>query len=725
MATLKETTTSTSASVIALGGALSGFSAFASMLAVGSTVQHVEMFDNAGNWEISTFTLTDTKTLTRQFVETSSNGGQPATFASSANTVVCTVADASTIPVARFQKTKPGGPPGLVGSDGNVVALFSQESKRVIALCGDSTTYLNNSFGIAPSPSAAFPGIQANRADLTTPAGAGTLTWDATARTLTWQAPTDATPGPAVSVREGIFRLESSQAKHGLIVSVTAAYLGASGSTSVTITTASSGWRRGTGGVAWAWVMHALTGARFNLLNFGIGGEMTSDILVRFPDVVAAKPDVIHELSGTNDISGDVPAATIIANRVAMWDMALAAGIPVIAGLITARFGTELQAEYQRWTPSRMKAIMAVNAGLVREARKRNGVQIVDYFSVTVDPNKALITTASSGGTTIPGTPTSGNTWAGSVRAGYMSDGLHMASPASYEMGALFADAINSLIPAEFARVNVGGYNAYDAALNPTGNLMTTTLYNSSWDVSNQSAFHGTSGVPSSGVSLTPSWVTGTAYAKDAHVVNGGNLYRAMVAGTSGTTAPTHLTSNLSDGGVTWLFVCSGVTATFPSGWSASRFGGAGASAVVHRVTDPAGGTDWVEIVMQGATNANETFQIYPGQLDKTLITNVVDTIQMTVDVNNPEATDPRGYDKVSGFYADIVMTGANVTDTGNRAFDGPIMQGVRHSRFLLETEPYPIDPNVTAFQPRFFVSVPLGKVARLRFRNMEAHKVI
>ena len=47
-------------------------------------------------------------------------------------------------------------------------------------------------------------------------------------------------------------------------------------------------------------------------------------------------------------------------------------------------------------------------------------------------------------------------------------------------------------------------------------------------------------------------WATGTVYARYAKVTNGGRLYQALNAGTSGATAPTHTSGDASDGTVSW-----------------------------------------------------------------------------------------------------------------------------------------------------------------------------
>lgn len=89
---VKETTTSTSADVIALAGAASTFRSFASSLAVGDTKIPVSMDDGKGNWENGAYTLTNTTTLTRTAIYASSNGGAPTVFPAGAKEVFCTLA---------------------------------------------------------------------------------------------------------------------------------------------------------------------------------------------------------------------------------------------------------------------------------------------------------------------------------------------------------------------------------------------------------------------------------------------------------------------------------------------------------------------------------------------------------------------------------------------------------------------------------------------------------
>ena len=89
---VKETTTSTSAAVIVLGGAVAKFRSFASSLAIGDTGIPVSMDDGNGNWENGAYTLTNATTLTRTAIYASSNGGAPTAFPAGTKEVFCTLA---------------------------------------------------------------------------------------------------------------------------------------------------------------------------------------------------------------------------------------------------------------------------------------------------------------------------------------------------------------------------------------------------------------------------------------------------------------------------------------------------------------------------------------------------------------------------------------------------------------------------------------------------------
>ena len=110
---------------------------------------------------------------------------------------------------------------------------------------------------------------------------------------------------------------------------------------------------------------------------------ITPQILLRFyQDVVSLRPQVVHIMAGTNDISGNTGAltdGTIVNNIRAMIDIAKANGIRVVLASITpskqfvARPGIDPSAR-----------IAAVNRELAKLAAEKR-ITYADYFPLLVD----------------------------------------------------------------------------------------------------------------------------------------------------------------------------------------------------------------------------------------------------------------------------------------------------------------------------------------------------
>jgi lysophospholipase L1-like esterase len=81
------------------------------------------------------------------------------------------------------------------------------------------------------------------------------------------------------------------------------------------------------------WLAHADPDKRFELVaNAGIPGQRSDEILARVDsDVIARSPAWCTVLAGTNDVSQDVDAMTIIANLMRIYDALEQAGIGIIA----------------------------------------------------------------------------------------------------------------------------------------------------------------------------------------------------------------------------------------------------------------------------------------------------------------------------------------------------------------------------------------------------------
>jgi lysophospholipase L1-like esterase/streptogramin lyase len=131
-------------------------------------------------------------------------------------------------------------------------------------------------------------------------------------------------------------------------------------------------------------------------VNRGIGGQTTSQMLVRFAaDVVALRPAVVVILAGTNDIagnSGPVSLETIERNLATMAELAKLHGIRVVlASLLPVSddkrdpMGRPVVRTQDRPTAS----LRTLNAWMAEHARAHGYVSL-DYFSALADAGGAL-----------------------------------------------------------------------------------------------------------------------------------------------------------------------------------------------------------------------------------------------------------------------------------------------------------------------------------------------
>lgn len=125
------------------------------------------------------------------------------------------------------------------------------------------------------------------------------------------------------------------------------------------------------------WILADPTLFSAKVLDRGIGGQTTAQILLRFyQDVVGLRPRIVHIMAGVNDIMGNTgPTAdmTIVNNIRAMIDIAQANGIRVVLAGITpscefiAKPGLNLAPR-----------IAAVNRQLVNLAKQKR-ITFIDY----------------------------------------------------------------------------------------------------------------------------------------------------------------------------------------------------------------------------------------------------------------------------------------------------------------------------------------------------------
>lgn len=124
------------------------------------------------------------------------------------------------------------------------------------------------------------------------------------------------------------------------------------------------------------------------IVNRGIGGQTTAQMLVRFrADVVALHPGIVHILGGTNDVAGNTgptSAQDFKNNIMSMVEIARANGIEVMLGSIPP-------AASFNWRPQLKPAatIKALNAWL-RDYSAQHGITYIDYYSNLAGPSAEL-----------------------------------------------------------------------------------------------------------------------------------------------------------------------------------------------------------------------------------------------------------------------------------------------------------------------------------------------
>lgn len=127
-------------------------------------------------------------------------------------------------------------------------------------------------------------------------------------------------------------------------------------------------------------------------VNRGIGGQTTSQMLVRFrQDVIDLQPKAVVILAGTNDIAGNtgpISNEDIEANLASMAELARAHGIRMIfSSVLPVNNYTPKSQEFFASRPK--ERILALNAWL-KDYCAKNDLTYLDYFSAMVD-DKGLL----------------------------------------------------------------------------------------------------------------------------------------------------------------------------------------------------------------------------------------------------------------------------------------------------------------------------------------------
>lgn len=178
--------------------------------------------------------------------------------------------------------------------------------------------------------------------------------------------------------------------------------------------------------------------------DFGVSGDITAEAVVRLDDVIAAQPDIVVVLLGTNDIYLSVGPATTIANLNTIYESLLAIGCTVVAIPILGRSSsgaplTDTQRNYGR----------QVNDWIRRQNNTRRGLLVADCGLVWDDPTST--------------------TWA--ERTNMTHDNLHENQNGAYVVARRVLDILDPLFPDWFIPVT-GPTDIWHTTENPWGNLL-------------------------------------------------------------------------------------------------------------------------------------------------------------------------------------------------------------------------------------------------------------
>ena len=125
-----------------------------------------------------------------------------------------------------------------------------------------------------------------------------------------------------------------------------------------------------------------------NFVGRGIGGQVTSQMLLRFrEDVIKLKPKRVIILAGTNDIAenqGPISLDKVFGNIVSMAELAKANNIKVVLCSVLPAYDFPWRKDMQ---PS--DKVIALNK-MIKDYARKNKITYVDYHSVLKDEKNGL-----------------------------------------------------------------------------------------------------------------------------------------------------------------------------------------------------------------------------------------------------------------------------------------------------------------------------------------------
>jgi lysophospholipase L1-like esterase len=120
------------------------------------------------------------------------------------------------------------------------------------------------------------------------------------------------------------------------------------------------------------------------VVNAGVGGNTSAQLLARIPDILALYPDRVIVLIGVNDSKQSIPSATTLSNIASIVSALLAANVAVILGTATP-YKNGLS-----WSEGNQALLSAVRDGIIGTYSEYPGVTVVDTYSAmgdTSDPD--------------------------------------------------------------------------------------------------------------------------------------------------------------------------------------------------------------------------------------------------------------------------------------------------------------------------------------------------
>jgi acyl-CoA thioesterase-1 len=126
------------------------------------------------------------------------------------------------------------------------------------------------------------------------------------------------------------------------------------------------------------WLMQAHP--NWTVLNRGVNGERTDQIAARFDrDVLAAQPALVTIIAGVNDVYQGRPVSHVTTQLRAMYDRAIAARIPIVAGTIVP---------YNTATPEQNAKMHEINAWITAEAARDPHIDMADTRAAVAAPGQ-------------------------------------------------------------------------------------------------------------------------------------------------------------------------------------------------------------------------------------------------------------------------------------------------------------------------------------------------